>query len=114
MNGETLRKPDGSQHSTMPRPLSLKECARHVQQELGAALSAQKRIVPVVWDLDPSALPGWINRKQALDLRDTTWERAAERIVAIAESIKSDRAIGALVAGAILFGLFLAVTKGGR
>jgi sulfatase modifying factor 1 len=31
----------------------------YVQQELGMALGTSKRLVPVVWEIPPSQLPGW-------------------------------------------------------
>src|SRR5258708_26993541 len=37
-----------------------------VQQELGAALMSQKKLVPIVWDMPPSQLPGWVGHIQAL------------------------------------------------
>src|SRR5262249_29183296 len=39
-----------------------------VQQELGAAIGMQKKLVPIVWDMPPSELPGWASRHQAINL----------------------------------------------
>src|SRR5438105_14721842 len=45
-------------------------CASHwVQQELGAAMAGRKKLVPIVWDIEPSQLPGWTAQVQALNLR---------------------------------------------
>ena len=41
-----------------------------VQQEIGVALGTEKNIIPVVWDMDPSELPGLVKNIQALDLRN--------------------------------------------
>ena len=40
----------------------------YVQQELGAALATEKKIIPVVWDIDPLELPAWMNQFQAINL----------------------------------------------
>ena len=84
----------------------------YVQQELGAALAAQKRLVPIVWDMAPSQLPGWVDRKQALDLRGGTWQDLAGQIARIADDIKSDNLKGALIAGAVFVGLLWLASKG--
>ena len=41
----------------------------YVQQELGAALNAGKRIIPIIWNIEPERLPGFLRNIQALDLR---------------------------------------------
>ena len=33
-----------------------------------AALAKQKKLVPIVWDMPVSELPGWTNHIQAIDL----------------------------------------------
>src|SRR5579859_6398198 len=84
----------------------------YAQQELGAAMGTGKKIIPIVWDMPPQELPGWLNQRQALDLRGRTWEDVASRIGTIAEAIKADKLQGALIAGAILAGLlWLASSK---
>ncbi len=77
----------------------------YVQQELGAALAAEKKIIPIVWDMSPQELPGWLNQRQALDLRGRTWDDLALQARRIADAIKADKLQGALLAGAMLFGL---------
>ena len=44
--------------------------------------------MPVVWDMDPSKLPGWVNNVQALDLRNTTLLDAREQVSKIAGESK--------------------------
>jgi hypothetical protein len=39
-----------------------------VNQEFGGSLALNKRIVPVVWDMRPEELPGWMKEFQAVDL----------------------------------------------
>jgi len=41
----------------------------YVNQEIGGSVVLNKKIVPVVWDMPPEELPGWVNGFQAVDLR---------------------------------------------
>ncbi len=76
-----------------------------VQQELGMAIGASKRLIPIVWDLDPSRLPGWVSEKQALNLRGASVEQLKDRMAKIAQSVKQEKAKAWLILGAIVFGL---------
>jgi hypothetical protein len=78
----------------------------YVQQEIGGALGQSKRLIPVVWDMPPAELPGWVNQIHALDIRGRTADDIQQRIVSIADWIKQDKARGLLVGGALLAGLF--------
>lgn len=73
-----------------------------VQQELGGALAAQKKVIPIVWDMQPSELPGWTKGFQALNLTGATIDTLRLRIMEIANSIKADRAKVGLVLGALV------------
>lgn len=75
-----------------------------VQQELGVALGGAKNIIPIVWNMEPGALPGWISKIQALDLRDGNVEELKARCGAIAKQLKADKIIGGLVLGALISG----------
>ena len=79
----------------------------YVQQELGGALHGRKEVIPVVWDMDPSSLPGWTNRYQALDLRGGTLGDLKMHMATIAERIKAKRTQGYVIAGALVVGLLL-------
>lgn len=79
----------------------------YVQQELGGALHGRKEVVPVVWDIDPSNLPGWTNRYQALDLRGRAIGDLKVQIASIADRIKAKKPQGYLIAGALVVGLLL-------
>ena len=35
-----------------------------VNQEVGGALATSKHLVPIVWDINPSELPGWLSQFQ--------------------------------------------------
>lgn len=77
----------------------------YVQQEVGAAISARKQLVPVVWDMPPSELPGWANQYQALVLAGKLREHVEADITAIAERIKARKNTGLLVVGLLVAGL---------
>lgn len=77
-----------------------------VQQELGGALLMNKKVVPVVWDMAPKELPGWIQQFQALNLAGATLEEGRAHMTEIAKRIKSDKAQGLLAVGLIVAALF--------
>jgi hypothetical protein len=83
-----------------------------VHQEMGVALGTGKQIVPIVWDMDPADLPGWLAGYQALDLRKLSLEEANMRISNIAKKIKADVFQGKLIAGAVFFALLFLLAKG--
>ena len=80
-----------------------------IQQEIGIALGTQKNLVPIVWNMDPSQLPGFVSNIQALDLRNATLTDAQEQIVKIANRIKANKSNGILIA-ALFLGALLFVT----
>lgn len=71
-----------------------------VQQEIGAALSLKKQIIPLLLDIDPSDLPGFLGQEQAIDLR-TSERRLHEQIQEIGRKIQSDRLWTGLILGAV-------------
>ena len=78
-----------------------------VQQELGYAVGAKKKIIPIIWDIKPTELPGWVSGYQALDLSRHSPEEVREEVAAIAERIKTDKKTALLVAGLALAAMFL-------
>jgi hypothetical protein len=76
-----------------------------VQQELGAAIGMQKQLVPIVWDMAPTDLPGWTARHQPINLAGSSIDQLRAQLGAIAERIKSDRNVGYLVLGLLVAGL---------
>ena len=88
--------------------LASREACRspYVNQELGGAWFAKKRVIPVVWDMDPAELPGWISRSQAIRLMGDAGD-LADQVRKLADSVKAEDAkvlFVALVAlGAALF-----------
>ena len=81
-----------------------------VQQELGASLIQRKTIVPLLIDITPEKLPGWVGNHQAIDLRSSP-EVQHEAISAIAEKIKIDKFWCGVIVGAIIVGLILLLAK---
>jgi len=73
-----------------------------VQQEVGVALGTQKNLVPIVWDMDPSELPGWVRNVQALDLRNTSLLDARQQVSKIAERIKANKLKGVLIVALVI------------
>lgn len=73
-----------------------------VQQELGAAVIKNKKLVPIVWDLSPGELPGWVAQFQALDLRHSDADAVRAAFTSIAVRVKADRTQAALIAGLLL------------
>lgn len=82
-----------------------------VQQELGGAFFADKRIVPVVWEIAPEQLPGWISQSQAVDISNKTVDEIRAAFSAIAGRIRIDKR-NALIAAAALIAGFLLLSQG--
>lgn len=76
-----------------------------VQHEVGIAVGARRKIIPVVWDMPPSELPGVLAGVQALDLAGRTPEDAQREFEEICKRIRGDKVRGAVVLGAIFYGL---------
>jgi hypothetical protein len=83
----------------------------NVQQELGIALAGQKNIIPVLWDMDVSELPGWIREKQALIFNGISIDDARRKMSEIARRIKKDKALGWLIVGVLAAGIVYLSSK---
>lgn len=84
----------------------------YVQQEMGAAVIAQKKIIPLVWDMPPSELPGWIKEIQALDLQSMNIHQVQAYLSAYAGQIKNEKFWGGVVAGLLVVGGLLFAAGG--
>lgn len=83
-----------------------------VNQETGAALSdSSKTLVPIVWDMGPTELPGWLGRFQALDLRNSSIADLQRRVAVIAGRIKDQKKKGWLILGALVGGMLLLIAS---
>ena len=80
-----------------------------VNQEIGATLHNAKNLIPIVWDMSPSELPGWAKGVQAIDMRKQTMVELPRQIASIAQRIKQDKSQELMIiVGAVILGfLFL-------
>jgi len=77
-----------------------------VQQELGASLIQKKTIIPLLVDITPEELPGWVGNHQAIDLKNGP-EALHKTISNISEKLNIDRFWSGVLVGAIICGLGL-------
>lgn len=80
----------------------------YVQQEMGAAVIAQKKLIPVVWDMPPSELPGWTKEFQALNIAGASVEQIQNHLSSIAGQIKNEKFWGGVFAALLVGGLIFA------
>jgi len=83
----------------------------NVQQEVGGALFAKKKLVPIMWDVQPQELPRWVADYQGLILSGTTMENINRQVSQLAARVKADKVKGQLVAGAVFAGLLYLLSK---
>jgi len=77
-----------------------------VNQEVGGALLTSKKLVPIVWDMDPSDLPGWTKEIQAVDLRNSTMADLQRQVASIATQIRQGKQQGLFIVGAIILAVW--------
>ncbi len=83
----------------------------NVQQEVGGALFGKKKLVPIMWDVQPHDLPRWVADFQGLILTGTTMENINHQVSQLAEKVKADKVKGQLVAGVVFAGLLYLLAK---
>ena len=83
----------------------------YVNQEIGGALLLSKALVPIVWDMSPTELPGWLREVQAIDLRGSPLPALRQQIAAIAHRINQQNSKGNLILAAAIVGLILLYTQ---
>lgn len=76
-----------------------------VMQEMGASVASNKKLVPIIWDLPPDSLPGWMKQYQAVNLAGKQREEAMTAIGRIAETIKAEKQNGLIILGLLVAGL---------
>jgi len=84
----------------------------NVQQEVGGAIFGKKKLVPIMWDVQPEDLPRWISDYQGLVLNGATIENINLQVSQLAQKVKSDKVKGLLVAGAAIAGLLWLLSRG--
>lgn len=77
----------------------------NVQLEVGGAVFGQKKLVPIMWDVQPASLPRWISDFQGLILTGASVENVNLQVAQLAAKIKQSKVNGLLVAGALIAGL---------
>jgi hypothetical protein len=77
----------------------------YVLQEVGGAFFAEgKTIIPIIWDIEPESLPGWMGQYHALDLRKMPDASGLGNALSqIANRIKSEKLKGLAVVAGILY-----------
>lgn len=78
----------------------------NVQMEAGAAIFANKKLVPIMWNVAPAGLPRWISDYQGIVLNDATMEKLGLQVAQLASKIKADKTKGLLVLAAVMGGLW--------
>ena len=82
----------------------------YVQQELGAAMIENKNLIPIVWDMAPNEVPGWVSRHQVLNLSGRSFNDLQAEVTQIAQRVRQDRTNGLVAVGALVLGL-MALSK---
>jgi TIR domain len=83
----------------------------NVQLEVGGAIFGKKKLVPIMWDVQPAELPRWISDYQGIILADATLESINAQVAALAANIKESKVNGQLIAGAVFAGLLLLLSR---
>ena len=78
-----------------------------VNQEIGGALHSSKTLIPIVWDMELSELPGWVRGLQAIDMRGQTVGELQKKIASIAQQIGRNNNQGLFIFGVILLALLV-------
>ena len=82
-----------------------------VQQEIGGAIFGGKKLVPILWDVQPNQLPAWVAQYQGLVLTGASIENVNLQIAQLAASVKASKLNGQLVAGAVIAGILYFLAK---
>lgn len=83
----------------------------NVQHEVGGAIFGKKKLVPIMWDVQPHELPRWISDYEGLVLTGATMDDINGQISQLAARVKADKVKGQLVAGAVFFGLLYLLSR---
>jgi broad specificity phosphatase PhoE len=76
-----------------------------VNQESGAATLNDKNVIPVVWDMDPAQLPGWLHEYQALDLRGDDAQQIRSRVESLVQKLAREKQQRQVIGAVALVGL---------
>jgi len=84
----------------------------NVQQEIGGAIFGKKKLVPIMWDIEPGELPRWIADFQGLVLKSSTIEDIGRQVTQLAEKVKADKLNGLAIAGVLITALLVLGSRG--
>lgn len=83
----------------------------NVQHEVGGAVFGKKKLVPIIWDVEPNDLPRWIADYQGLILSGATMENINLQVSQLAAKVKANKVQGQLVVGAVFAGLLYLLAR---
>jgi hypothetical protein len=83
----------------------------NVQHEAGGAVFGKKKLVPIMWDIEPNDLPRWIADYQGLILSGATMENINLQVSQLAAKVKANKVQGQLVVGAVFAGLLYLLAR---
>ncbi|SEP43869.1 toll/interleukin-1 receptor domain-containing protein [Nitrosovibrio sp. Nv6] len=79
----------------------------NVQVEVGGAMSQKKKVVPIMWDIQPNELPHWIADYQGLVLTNANMGDISQQVTKLAANIKASKEKAQLIVAAVFFGLLV-------
>ncbi len=85
-----------------------------VNQEAGAAVLWGKKVIPIVWELDPANLPGWLREYQALDLRGGDPVRINTHVTELIGRLLREKQQSQVIAIVALIGLAALLVLSGK
>ena len=85
--------------------------SQNVQLEVGGAIVGGKKLVPIMWDIQPSDLPRWISDFQGLNLTGVTLENISLQVAQLAGRIKQEKVKGQLAVSAIVAGVLWLLSR---
>lgn len=78
-----------------------------VMQEMGMAIGASKKLVPIIWDIQRNMLPGWMQQFEPVNLAGASQQDVLATMTHIASSIKEEKRNAAVIAALLVAGLVL-------
>ena len=78
-----------------------------VMQEMGVAIGANKKLVPIIWNIQRNMLPGWMQQFEPVNLAGASQQDVQAALTHIAASIKEEKRNGAVIGVLLLAGLAL-------
>lgn len=83
----------------------------YVQMEMGGAVFGEKKLVPIMWDVEPSDLPRWVSDYQGLVLKNASSEDINVQMSHLAAVVKAEKVKGLMIAGALFAGTLYLLSR---